>query len=74
MREVKANGRNLGQEARMVMRADEHAIIKAMLWKVLGDDDCSCSPGSSRGWSASSRYAGGPQDHRLSSGSPIEVL
>jgi hypothetical protein len=24
----------------MVMHEDEHAIIKAMLWKALGDDDC----------------------------------
>lgn len=36
----KANERNLRQEARMVMHEDEHAIIKAMLWKALGDDDC----------------------------------
>jgi hypothetical protein len=35
-----ATGESLRQEARMVMHEDEHAIIKAMLWKVLGDDDC----------------------------------
>jgi hypothetical protein len=34
----KANGRSPEQEARVVMRKDEHAIIKAMLLKALGDD------------------------------------
>jgi hypothetical protein len=37
---LKMNGSNPRQEARMVMHEDEHAIIKAMLWKALGDDDC----------------------------------
>jgi hypothetical protein len=36
----KTNGKNPRQEARMVVHEDEHAIIKAMLWKALGDDDC----------------------------------
>ncbi len=36
----KLNGRNLRQEARMVMHEDEHEIIRAILWKALGDDDC----------------------------------
>lgn len=40
MRRSKPKGRILKQEARMVMHEDEHAIIKAMLWKALGDDDC----------------------------------
>lgn len=37
-----SNGRQESprQEARMVMHEDEHAIIKAMLRKALGDDDC----------------------------------
>jgi len=39
MRGAKTNGKNMRQEARMVMHEDEHAIIKAMLWKALGDDD-----------------------------------
>jgi hypothetical protein len=34
------DGRNLAQEARMVMHEDEYAIIKGMLLKALGDDDC----------------------------------
>jgi hypothetical protein len=34
------NGRNPRQEARMVMHEDEHAIIKAILRKTLGDDAC----------------------------------
>lgn len=36
---AKANGRRRGREARMVMHEDEHVIIKAMVWKALGDDD-----------------------------------
>ena len=40
MSRPKTNGRNLGQEARMVMHQDEHAIIKAILLRALGDDDC----------------------------------
>jgi hypothetical protein len=40
MNRLRTTGRNLGQEARMVMHKDEHAIIKAMLLKALGDDDC----------------------------------
>ena len=36
----KANGRNLGQDARMVMHEDEHVILKEILRRTLGDDDC----------------------------------
>jgi hypothetical protein len=36
----KANVRSPRQEARMVMHEDEHAIIKGMIWRALGDDDC----------------------------------
>lgn len=37
---MKTSGGNPRQEARMVMHEDEHAIIKAILRKALGDDDC----------------------------------
>jgi hypothetical protein len=40
MNGAKANGRNLGQDARMVMHEDEHVILKEILRKTLGDDDC----------------------------------
>lgn len=43
MNKPKANGRSPGQEARMVMHKDEHAIIKAILLRTLGDDDCFAS-------------------------------
>lgn len=36
----RANGSNLGQDARMVMHEDEHAILKEILRRTLGDDDC----------------------------------
>jgi hypothetical protein len=36
----KPTGRNLGQDARMVMHEDEHAILKEILRRTLGDDDC----------------------------------
>ncbi len=40
MSRAEANGRNLGQEARVVMHEDERAIVKEILGKALGDDDC----------------------------------
>lgn len=40
MSRAKTNGRNLGQEARVVMHEDERAIVKEILSKALGDDDC----------------------------------
>lgn len=45
MSKSKANGRNLVkgtslQVTRMVMHEDEHAIVKEILSKALGDDDC----------------------------------
>jgi len=36
---MKTNGGSPRQEARMVMHEDEHAIIKAMLRKAIGDDE-----------------------------------
>jgi hypothetical protein len=35
-----ASGRNLGQDARMVMHEDEHAIVREILRRTLGDDGC----------------------------------
>ncbi len=40
MNKPKTNGRNLGQDARMVMHEDERAIVKQILSKALGDDAC----------------------------------
>jgi hypothetical protein len=46
MGRLEANGSNrvkgtsLGQVARLVMHEDEHAIVKEILDRVLGDDDC----------------------------------
>jgi hypothetical protein len=40
MSEPKASGRNLGQDARMIMHEDEHAIVRGILIKALGDDGC----------------------------------
>jgi hypothetical protein len=39
MSRPKINGTDLRQEARVVMHKDEHAMIKAMLLKALGNDD-----------------------------------
>ena len=36
----KVNSRKPWQKVQIVMHADERVIIKAMLSKVLGDDDC----------------------------------
>ncbi len=36
---MKTNGAIPRQQARMVMHEDEHAIIKAMLRRAIGDDD-----------------------------------
>ncbi len=36
----KAIGRSRGREARMVVHDDEHAIVKEILHRALGDDDC----------------------------------
>jgi hypothetical protein len=47
MSRPKTNGTSPEQAARMVMHKDEHAIIKAMLLKALGDDDCFASMVSS---------------------------
>jgi hypothetical protein len=35
-----ASGRNLAQDARMIMHEDEHAIVRGILIKALGDDNC----------------------------------
>ena len=40
MSESNGKSRNLGQEARMIMHEDEHAIVKEILRKTLGDDGC----------------------------------
>lgn len=40
MSRPKTNGRNLAQEARIVIHKDERVIIRAILLKALGDDDC----------------------------------
>lgn len=39
MNRRKANGSVLRRDARLIMHEDEHLLIKAMVWKALGDDD-----------------------------------
>jgi hypothetical protein len=40
MNKAKPYGRSHVQDARMVMHEDEHAIVKVILSRALGDDDC----------------------------------